>query len=84
MNRLNKEYIEVLMQDKKASDIFWELEARLKADKRKPGVIIEMKRSSMLHNIVNLINDGVITEEDLSGFSDDLREVVQMMICSRI
>ena len=35
-----------------------------------------MRKSNMLYDIVALINYGVITEEDLDGFSDDLKERV--------
>ena len=40
MDKLNKEYINLLTGAKNASDKFWELERRIKKDKKHPGVII--------------------------------------------
>lgn len=59
-----------------ASDKFWKLEERIKKDRKHPGVILEMRKSNMFYDIVALINYGVITEEDLEGFGDDLKERV--------
>ena len=76
MDRLVKEYIQLLNSSEDASDKFWMLDERIKKDKKHPGVILEMRNSDMLFDIVALINHGVITEEDLDGFSDDLKERV--------
>ena len=46
MEGLVKEYANFLNDDKKpASEKFWELEKRIKEDKRHPGVIMEMSKS---------------------------------------
>ena len=45
-----------------------------------PGVILEMNKSNMLYDIVALINYGVITEDDLDGFSDELKERVSFFL----
>ena len=45
---------------KSASAKFWELEKRIKQDKKSPGVIIDMRRSTAINNIVNLVLDEVI------------------------
>lgn len=46
MDRLNKEYIELLSsKEGNPSDRFWELEKRIKQDRRHPGVILERKKS---------------------------------------
>lgn len=76
MKRLVKEYIQLLNGSEDASDKFWKLEERIKKDRKHPGVILEMRKSDMLYDIVALINYGVITEEDLDGFSDELKERV--------
>lgn len=76
MDRLNKEYIELLSEDAKPSVKFWKLDERIKEDRKKTGVILEMKRSALLYNIISLINDGAITFDDLEGFSDELKESV--------
>ena len=76
MDRLNKEYIELLSREDNASDKFWKLEKRIKEDKRKPGVLIQLRKSEVDFDLVRLICDGVITADDLDGFSDDLRDTV--------
>lgn len=77
MAKLNKEYIQLLLQDKPASSLFWKLEKRIKQDKTSPGVILELARSKVVTNLVGLINDKVITFEDLNDFSDELKEEVK-------
>ncbi len=42
MDKLNKEYIELLNGDKLPSEKFWELEKRIKNDKKSAGVMLEM------------------------------------------
>ncbi len=74
MERLTKEYIELLSGDCDASDKFWELEKRIRRDRKKTGVCANMSRSNMVTNILSLLNEEVIFLDDLSGFSDDLTE----------
>ncbi|MDD2960152.1 MAG: multidrug transporter [Lachnospiraceae bacterium] len=80
MERLTKEYIILLQSEKKASDKFWELEKRIKQDKKSPGVIIDMRRSTAINNIVSLVLDEVISLDDLEDFSEDLKEAVKFMV----
>ena len=81
MAQLNKEYIALLSsEDKKASEKFWELEKRIKKDRKHPGVIMEMTKSQAIANIVALIRLDVITYEDLADFSDDLKQVVEIIL----
>ena len=62
MEGLVKEYANFLNDDKKpASEKFWELEKRIKEDKRHPGVIMEMSKSEAIWDIVRLIRLKVIT-----------------------
>lgn len=65
MDRLNKEYIELLSGEGNASDKFWALEERINKDKKDKGVILEMSRSQMFSNILSLIEEGAIGYEDL-------------------
>ena len=74
MERLNKEYIAILSAPGLASTKFWALEKRIRQDKKKPGVIVEMSRSNMDLALLGLFADGAITLDDLDGFSSDLRE----------
>lgn len=80
MERLVKEYIDMLNGNGNASDKFWELEERIKKDKKHPGVMLELSKGNMIFDIVALINSGVITTADLKGFSDELRESVDFLV----
>ena len=74
MARLNREYSNLLSSDGEASEIFWALENRIKRDKKSIGVIITMKRSLMISNLLALLRDNVIDLEDLKEFSKELQE----------
>lgn len=80
MEKLVQEYIKLLQKDEKASDKFWELESRIKKDRKHPGVIMEMRKSQMVYDIVMLIQYGVIQLTDLEGFSDDVIEQVTFLV----
>ena len=77
MDRLTKEYIELLSSDIDASEKFWTLEKRIKEDKRNKGVMLEMRRSQMHFNLMDLLDEGAITMDDLEEFSDELKEQMQ-------
>jgi len=80
MDRLTKEYIELLSSDEAPSEKFWKLEKRIRQDKKSPGVLIHMSRTDLRFNILALIIDGVISVEDLEGFSDDLRNQIETFL----
>lgn len=81
MEGLIKEYVDFLNDDTKpASEKFWELEKRIKEDKRHPGVILERRKSEVIWDIVRLIRLNVITYDDLSDFSDELKQEVKRII----
>lgn len=81
MDRLNKEYIALLSaKDKKASEKFWEIEKRIKDDRRHPGVIMRMTKSEAIWNIVSLIRLDVITFDEMDDFSDALKQEVEMIL----
>ncbi|SCX32594.1 hypothetical protein SAMN02910436_02835 [Ruminococcaceae bacterium P7] len=78
MERLAKEYMELLSSDRQASDKFWALDKRIKQDKRRTGVLVSgASRSNMFQLIINLINEEAISEDDLKEFSEDLRDTVK-------
>ena len=81
MSHLINEYIALLSDDDKiASEKFWELEKRIKNDRRHPGVIIEVSKSNAVFDIVRLIRLDVITCDDLADFSDNLQQVVKELL----
>lgn len=81
MDRLNREYIALLSSDEgNPSDRFWKLEKRIKSDRKHPGVVIEMKKSSALFDIAGLIRLKVITYDDLADFSSGLKEAVKIIL----
>ena len=80
ITKLNKEYIGILIQDKNASTIFWELNDRIKKDQNNPGVIIEMSRSLLVENLISLIKHNVITLDELNDFSEEIKESIQMWL----
>ena len=53
---------------------FWALEKRIREDKKDCGVQAEMRRSKMKIILMNLLDEGAITANDLDGFSDNLRD----------
>ena len=81
MEDLIKEYVNFLNDDTKpASEKFWELEKRIKEDKRHPGVTMELKKSEVIWDMVHLIRLKVITSDDLSEFSEELRQEVKRIL----
>lgn len=77
MDKLNKEYIEILSGEGNPLDKFWKLEKRIKTDKKNCGVQCEMKRSNQFYIIMSLLNEGAITIDDLNDFSDDLKDMMK-------
>ena len=80
MERLVKEYMDLLDGAENASDKFWKLEERIKKDKKHPGVMLELSKGNMIFDIVALINSGVITTADLIDFSDELKESIAFLL----
>ena len=76
MERLNKEYVELLSGDGPASKKFWALEERIRADKNTPGVRLQLNKSETDWHLVALMRGKVITAADLDGFSEELKEYV--------
>jgi hypothetical protein len=74
MDKLNKEYIALLSEDKAASEKFWTLHDRILEDKKSAGVQAQRRRSNMDYIIMELLRDEIICLKDLEEFSDDLKE----------
>ena len=80
MERLAKEYIDLLSAPGNASDHFWELEKRIRQDKKHPGVILDVQKSNAFWDIALYVRDEVITMEELDGFSEDLIDAVKLIL----
>jgi hypothetical protein len=80
MERLTKKYIELLSSPGNASDHFWELEKRIRNDKKHPGVILEMNKSEAIWDIAILVKKKVINLKDLEEFSQELIDSVTELL----
>ena len=80
MERLVKEYMDLLDGAENASDKFWKLEERIKKDKKHPGVMLELSQGNMIFDIVALVKSDVIITADLADFSDELKESVDFLL----
>ena len=80
MEKLIKKYIKLLSSEGNASDHFWDLEKRIKRDKKHPGVIIELRKSTAIWDIADFVSKKVIKMEDLEGFSQDLIDAVELIL----
>lgn len=83
INKLNNEYAAILCGDESSSEKFWILENKINEDKKSRGVQIQLRRSTMLEDIVSLLKDEVITLEDLTDFSDDLKEKIKFVFTDK-
>ena len=79
MERLCSEYAAMLSSDRTAGEKFWELTKRVDRDRKKTGVIAEMRRSQLVFNLVNLVGEGAIGMSDLKDFSEELQTAVRMI-----
>jgi len=83
MEKLIEEYKALLSTDEPASEKFWNLEKRIKNDKKDTGVLAQdVSRSNMRFLMMDLINEGAITEADLEGFSEKYRDLM-VAYCNR-
>lgn len=80
MDKLNKEYMEILSGEGDPSDKFWKLEERINEDKEDCGVQCQMSRSNQFNIIMSLLSEGAITLEDLDDFSDDLKDTINFFV----
>ena len=53
---------------------------RIKQDKKHPGVLIELRKSTALWDIAYFVRNQVITLDDLEGFSKDLIDAVKLIL----
>ncbi len=74
MGRLMEEYRAILDSEKLPSEKFWALEKQIRQDKKSPGVIVDMRRSTMRLELIQMLFQGVIQFGDLEGLSQELRD----------
>lgn len=74
MERLAQEDIQILSSEKAGSQKFWELEERLRADKKSPGVQLRLSKGNVPSDLAGLVSAGVISWEALDGFSEELKD----------
>ncbi len=79
MEKLIASYVKYLEGEEPASTKFWELEKKIKRDRKNPGVLIELSKQNMPFDLIRLIHEGVITVDDLDEFSDELKETVNYL-----
>ena len=77
MDKLTKEYAAILTGPGLSSERFWKVYDRYKEDLKSSGVIVHNKsRSTMLHDILNMLETDAISLEDLDGFSSEMMNTV--------
>lgn len=77
MERLDRQYVDMLTSNQLASERFWAVWNRIQKDTELLGVCCDMRRSQLVQNLISLILEGTITLDDLEGFSDVLVEHVK-------
>ena len=73
-NKVNQEYINILKGDESETTKYWKLRDKLKENKKDAIFQIEMRRSYLHINMINLMVDEIITKDDLEGFSEEFIE----------
>lgn len=81
MEGLIQEYIDFLSdEDIQASTKFGELRERIKNDRRHPGVLVEVRKSTAMDIIFRMIQLKVISKDDLNDFSSELKQEIERLI----
>ena len=62
------------------SSAFWELEKRIKADRKHPRVVVELRKSEAVFILRTYLNDGIIDFVNLDGFRDELKDFLKGFI----
>lgn len=83
MEKLSKEYVKLLTSPGNASDHFWELEKRIKQDKKHPGVLIEMNQVEMILTLFWMLDDqmnlqmGIFQEQSMWQMNQSEQNLLQ-------
>ena len=84
LKRLCEEYIIILSSDADPSDKFWELEKRIRDDKRNKGVLLSVEKSNVIFDVLDFLEEEIISFDDLAPFSSDFKNTVQKMQNMRV
>lgn len=82
MEKLIKKYISIMNANIPASTKFWELERRIKDDKKHPGVDPNHEgfgATSMIYYLAVLMSEGVIEVKELDDFSEEIKTRVILL-----
>lgn len=82
IDRLIQGYIIMLNSDEKAENRFRKLEKQVMEDRNKPGVVIQLQRAEAIWNIAALVEQGVITLEELNGFNPKMIDAIKHILSS--
>ncbi|MGM9942259.1 MAG: multidrug transporter [Bulleidia sp.] len=80
MEKLIRGYQKLLRGSGYASEKFWELDKRLRNDKKNPGVRIQVEKETMIQDLALMVHKGVITMDDLAEFSEGVRDAVDFFL----
>ena len=80
MEKLVQKYVKLLTSPGDASEHFWELEKRIRNDKKHPGVMMQLEKGEAIWDIAILIRKRVITVKDLDEFSQELKDAVAAIL----
>lgn len=75
--KLLDEYKDIIDSSSSSATKFWTLEKRINKDKKCSGVVIELRRSAMVEQIIDLVINKVITFDDLLVFSKELQDYIK-------
>ena len=79
-NKLLPKWQERYMNRLNQANKFWKLEKQIKADRKSPEVLVEVSKRSMFQTLLQLLSENVITDEDLTGLSKELRDDINTVI----
>ena len=75
-----EEYKKILNEPENPSSRFWLLDKVIEEDKKKAGVlVVDSSRSKLLYILLDLLYCEAITIDDLSDFSDELKEDINFI-----
>lgn len=61
-------------------DKLWELDKRIKNDRKNPDAIMDMRKSDAIWNIIDFIRLSVITYDGMEDFSNELKQTVDLVL----